>query len=160
MLNKIKQKLLILAIGLSLVGCGPSVMGLDSSKPHARIVPILDEEHNHGNSFGEMSSLFIESVNGKETEIEWRSRQRNIPIGKVTLVINGSYGYDIKFIGEITFEAKEGKKYILTSKYKKIGNRKVSSELRILDDNKIIARANTTSIEVQAPTYVPVYMPM
>ncbi|MGC9351779.1 MAG: hypothetical protein ACP5D3_07300 [Sulfurovum sp.] len=160
-MNLFKQTLLILAMGLSLVGCGPSVMGLDASKPHALIVPILDDEHNHGNAFGKFSSLFIESVNGKETDLEFRSRQRNIPVGKVTLVVNEEYAHEIKFIGKISFVAKEGKKYILTSELEKIGNRKVSSELRILDDNnKIIARAKTTSIVVKTPVYVPVYMPM
>jgi len=148
-------------MGVLLVGCGPSVMGLDPSKPHARLVPILDDEHNHGNAFSKFSPLFIESINGKETAAEFRSRQRNIPVGKITLVVNEEYAHEIKFIGEITFVAKQNKKYILTSKHKKVGNKKVSSELRVLDsNNKVIAKAKTQSIAVQTPLYIPVYMPM
>lgn len=148
-------------MGALLLGCGPSVMGINPSKPHARLIPILDEEHNHGNAFGDFSSLFIERINGKETKIEFRSRQRNIPIGKVTLVVNEEYANEIKFVGEITFLAQKDKKYILTSKHKKVGNKKVSSELRVLDsNNKVIAKAKTQSIAIQTPLYIPVYMPI
>ena len=159
-MKKINQTLLFIVMIILLVGCGPTTMGLDPSKPHALIIPALDDEHNHGNAFGKFSALFIKSINGIETDLEWRSRQRNIPTGKITLVVNEEYAHDIQFIGEITFIAKEGKKYILTSKVKKIGNKKVSSELRILENNRIIAKAKTTSIAVQTPIYVPIYMPM
>ena len=156
----IKYTLMTICVGL-LVGCGPTTMGLSPSTPHALIVPALDDEHNHGNPLGKYSALFIESVNGKETVMEYRSRQRNIPIGKVTLAVNEEYADDIKFVGEITFDAKEGKKYILTSKHEKVGNRKVASELRILNEkNKVIARAKTKSIAIQPTMYVPVYIPM
>jgi len=149
-----------ICVGL-LVGCGPTTMGLSPSVPHALIVPALDDEHNHGNPLGKFSALFIESVNGKETVMEYRSRQRNIPIGKVTLVVNEEYADDIQFVGEITFDAKEGKKYILTSKHEKVGNRKVASELRVLNEkNKVIARAKTKSIAIPPTMYVPVYIPM
>ena len=142
-----------------LLGCGAKTMGLDPSKPHALLIPSLDEEHNHGNPFGKYSALFVQKVNNKDTDIAFRSRQRNIPIGKVTLVVNEEYSDKVQFVGEISFNAKEGKKYILTSKIKKIGNTRVSSELRIIYNNKIISKTETTRLAVSAPVYIPIYMP-
>ena len=153
----------MIVVLLFISGCSSKMYYNHPSKrqPHALLVPIKDTQHKF-TIFGD-STIFILEINGKDTNGIWQGRNvaRRIAPGPVTIYVeDDNINVNAKYIfaANLSFNAKAGETYTITTKYRKVNSKVIDADFYIINRNRVIKRYRAEKIKRAKPVYVPIFI--